>query len=493
MAHFGLAALLLSFGLATAFGACPAPTCPGNYVPIVDQSTVCGYVCQTPAKLNCPAIIGGPRLCGGTSGTPCPSIACAQATSYAVSGPNGCAAAQASISAFAFSNSTYNSASLYTPLFKDFCTSPTTAKLEAYASAAADAYATAISQTLAHYNIYVCSCCLGNSQAYGVVSADLQAAALAQATSVQAALATVSDCYGNLLSAAYGFAQGFAQDVQLAIDTVYRKAISSAGNGCSATGLQTQIQQAVARATVCTFVDVFAAALDSQNPGLAYACGNTISLSGSSWQQKCDPYNNCPCTPAAYAYDNLGFDAGSFTPANPTDQPVWSVSSTGSTAVPAVIQSDILNVKGTTVRLAPKDGSYLAVVPAGCQDNSITTSVIVPPCASAITGSYVFKCNDYGSSFNDASLLTITATDYYSGVVVASKSIIYDCSSTGTATGSCSDSSLTSGGATNNGQWSALSLPVASGLYSVTITALGRNDRDCICASKLYVDAFSFA
>lgn len=88
MARLISAALLLVVVLSTVL-ACPAPTCPGNYVPIVDQSTVCGYVCQTPAKLNCPASIGGPRLCGGTSGVPCPSIACAQATSYAVSGPNG--------------------------------------------------------------------------------------------------------------------------------------------------------------------------------------------------------------------------------------------------------------------------------------------------------------------------------------------------------------------------------------------------------------------
>lgn len=67
----------------------------------------------------------------------------------------------------------------------------------------------------------VCSCCVGNSGAFAVVAADLQAIALAQAQTAQSVLGTVSNCLGgpgsSLLSAAYGFASGFAQDVQVAI------------------------------------------------------------------------------------------------------------------------------------------------------------------------------------------------------------------------------------------------------------------------------------
>ncbi len=145
--------------------------------------------------------------------------------------------------------------------------------------------------------------------------------------------------------------------------------------------------------------------------------------------------------------------------------------------------------------LAPAEGKYFAGVPAGCKDNSITTTVQVPPCASSIKASYVFKCNDY-SPFNDLGILTITLTDYFTNTVVSSKTIQPTCGAVGQSPPSvCSDdSSKGPGGATNGGAWSTATLSGFSpGLYNLAITAIGRNTLDCVCASWLYVDGFTFA
>lgn len=160
----------------------------------------------------------------------------------------------------------------------------------------------------------------------------------------------------------------------------------------------------------------------------------------------------------------------------------------------AVLQGTSLNVGGTQVPLSPAEGKYFAGIPAGCKENSISTTVQVPPCASSITASYVFKCNDY-SPFNDAGILTITLTDYFTGAQVATMTIQPTCGQVGQSPSTCSnDSSQAPGGATNGGAWSTATLSgFGSGLYNIAISAKGRNDLDCVCASWLYVDGFTFA
>lgn len=128
-----------------------------------------------------------------------------------------CATAKNSIAAYSLSNSTFNYTNLYTDLFKGYCSNPIsdTQALSAKIAKAVDAYATAVATTLAHYNLYVCSCTVPVvcgatgpcSNAYSVVAADIQAVALAQAYAVQEALTSVSDCYGEALSQAYAYAE----------------------------------------------------------------------------------------------------------------------------------------------------------------------------------------------------------------------------------------------------------------------------------------------
>jgi hypothetical protein len=161
---------------------------------------------------------------------------------------------------------------------------------------------------------------------------------------------------------------------------------------------------------------------------------------------------------------------------------------------PVVLQTASLNVGGTMKTLSPAEGYYFAGIPAGCKDNTISTTVQVPPCASSITASYVFKCNDY-SPFNDNGVLSITLTDAFTGAVVKTMTIQPSCAAVGQSTSSCSnDSSQSPGGATNGGAWSTATLSgFSTGLYNLAITAKGRNALDCACASWLYVDGFTFA
>lgn len=46
----------------------------------------------------------------------------------------------------------------------------------------------------------------------------------------------------------------------------------------------------------------------------------------------------------------------------------------------------------------PEEGDYFAVIPSASpagSPSSISTSFIVPPCASSISASYIFACGDY--------------------------------------------------------------------------------------------------
>lgn len=490
MALAALAAVLL---LATAHQAaasrelkasvvsCPAMKCPSGFIAQKACDTSCGYECYTQAKLNCPPSLASPIVCGGTTGKPCPSIACAYSSTYAISGPTGCASAKSTIQAIAISNATFNNpAGLMQQVIVDYCSTPDTSTLSATASQVANAYATVVATTLTQYSTYVCSCCTGNGAAYAVVAADVQAVATAQAYAWQTLLATVSDCYGNLLSGAAAYAEAFAEDVQLAINSVYKPAYSQSGKGCTSGALKTQLTSAIAQATVCTFANIFAAAIDAQTAGISYACATSLSVSGVGAITSCPININCPCTPAGYQYNNLGFEQGTFDAGDGSTNPVWNVVDNGNTA-PYVSTQEVI-ASGMVVN--PEEGDYFAVIPSASpagSPSSISTSFIVPPCASSISASYIFACGDY-YPYTDKASLSITVTDNYNTTnVIAPVNINVDCSTTGDF------------GATNNGQWTTVNIPVSYGSYSVSVSATSQNKLDDILPSKMLVDNITFA
>jgi hypothetical protein len=124
----------------------------------------------------------------------------------------GCATAKSYISATALSQTNTDYKSIYTQQIQSYTAamcaqgwSPDV--LSAYASQAADAFATATSYALSHYYTYACTCCKGNSVAYSSVKASIQAVAAAQAFAMSQAIAAVTDCDGNVLSYGSGIAQ----------------------------------------------------------------------------------------------------------------------------------------------------------------------------------------------------------------------------------------------------------------------------------------------
>jgi hypothetical protein len=71
MAH---ALLQAAAGRELKLAGCAPPSCPSGFKPLYvgtdmygKYSTKCGYQCYTPAKLNCPASLGSPYICGGTT------------------------------------------------------------------------------------------------------------------------------------------------------------------------------------------------------------------------------------------------------------------------------------------------------------------------------------------------------------------------------------------------------------------------------------------
>ncbi len=126
--------------------------------------------------------------------------------------PAGCATAKSYISATALSQTNTDYKSIYTQQIQSYTAamcaqgwSPDV--LSAYASQAADAFATATAYALSHYYTYACTCCKGNSVAYSSVKASIQAVAAAQAFAMSQAIAAVTDCDGNVLSYGSGIAQ----------------------------------------------------------------------------------------------------------------------------------------------------------------------------------------------------------------------------------------------------------------------------------------------
>lgn len=503
---------------------CPPQSCPSGYEMVSTvrngvYGTSCGYECYTPIKMNCPASIGGPRTCGGTTNKTCPAVACAYSSSYSISGPSGCSTAQSKVDAFAFNNVTYNLVEgTADPIIKAYCdaSNPTDnlMPLEAAVNATVNAFATSLAKTLTHYETYVCTCCLGNSNAYTVVKADVQAAAKATAQAMQGLLGMVSgpgadlynDCFQGspqLLAGAYAYAQALAVDVQIAIDKVYQQAVSNKGFNCGSTGsfFQPAIKTAIAKASACTFANIYAAAIDWRNGGAAYACAASATITGSlaGASVTCPLDLPCDCTPRDYQLNNLGFETGTFTPGS-DGAPNWVVNDGGYAGFPpAIIESDILNVKGIKRELKAIEPRKMAVIPVGDypKNSSISTTFTVPPCATKIYASYVFKCNDQPPNdlFNDFAQFNVTVKDGLTGNVVTEYPVYEDCKKNGYNSGFfCSSSSeVADGGASNGGDWTTIEIPVAPGVYTVDVVAFGKEQRtDVSCASKLYIDNIGF-
>lgn len=512
---------VLAFGGLIAMCSAICSPCPSGYVYQATPNTACGYDCYTPLKMNClpqptynairriwvppqpPTAIqlaaARPLLCGGSTYRSCPTIACAYSTSYAISGPLGCAVASSYISALALSQTTTN----YTNVYKEQIQSYTAAMcaggwspamLSQYASQAAEAVATAISATIAHYSTYVCTCCLGNSVAYTNVKANIQAVATAQASALAQAVSGIYDCDGNLLTYGSGIASALAMHIELAIDRVFAQAYSNSGFNCRASDLVTRVRTAIAQASVCVFAEAFAQAVDSSTSGVAYGCATTVAISAGGTTRTCRPITSCPCSPENYGYNNLGFEAGDFA----AGSPVWDVTNTASPGA-TLLSSQVLNVQNTLVTLLPKEGSLFAGVPVGYGTNSISTTINVPPCATSVSASYVFKCNDLNSPYYDQGNVMITLTEVYTSAVYTN-SVNAFCGMAGVPSTTnnevTSDSSVANGGATNNGAWSTLSVNVTPGLYNMTVTASARNDlsnNNDPWKSWVYVDAVTFS
>lgn len=90
-ARSALAALFVSLLIASA-SACPSYSCPTGYTVIPDTypgSSSCGYSCATAYKPQCLGSLGQSKICGGTTGVRCPTVACTTSFAAAFSGPNG--------------------------------------------------------------------------------------------------------------------------------------------------------------------------------------------------------------------------------------------------------------------------------------------------------------------------------------------------------------------------------------------------------------------
>lgn len=268
-------------------------SCPKPYVAIGEESATCEYACATPHNFQCLGQLGKSIQCGGTTGTPCPAIACTSSYSAAFSGPTGCARAKSAINAFAISGTSVAFAEETFVKENEICTRDSPDSPVVHAQRAAKAYAEAIAFTVVNYNAYVCTCCTGNSAAYTVVLADVQAVAKAYADAFLAALGSVS-CYGELLAGTSAVAGSFAADTQLAIDRVYQKYVSVKGSVCSGTGLITEVESAVAKAVACGFFQIYAAytvangnPADTSGTPNAYSCSATFALSGPGFEVDC--------------------------------------------------------------------------------------------------------------------------------------------------------------------------------------------------------------
>lgn len=265
---------------------CPTPKCPTNMKVVPTYQTACGYMCVKPCFTSCPpGPARDPLVCGGTTKKICPAIACTTASTSAVSGPGGCAAAQAAIQGIAVSETMFKTAvqTAAQPAIGQYCVKDLTVPIGVAASGASSAFAEAVANAYIDYYQFVCTCCPGNSEAISAVSADVEAVAKATAKAVQALTASV-DCFGENLAYASAKADALAIDVQVAINTVFKKYTSTNGNVCTDFGgIKSEVETAVARATVCTFVAVYAAVVDTAEgypEADAGSCSDSISVSG---------------------------------------------------------------------------------------------------------------------------------------------------------------------------------------------------------------------
>ncbi len=137
--------------------------------------------------------------------------------------------------------------------------------------------------------------------------------------------------------------QAFATSAELAINEVYKKAVSI--NGLSQTAWQPQCQSicatpqvtsAIAKATACAFAAAFAEAVVVGDPVLtqarAVSCSESLAVSGSlAWTTTCAPITQgCTCSPKSFGYTNLGFESGQFEEdmnAEPPITPGWTIAS----------------------------------------------------------------------------------------------------------------------------------------------------------------------
>lgn len=475
----GCVAMLAGFASAT----CGAMTCPSNWqvVPFdpSDTKLTCDYSCLSPVKLNCVSKLlpsstwqklYQPYLCGGTSAVKCPAISCAYTSTYAVSGPQGCAFAKSVIEATSMTVSNYSYAESVGLSLKTYCSSPDSYPLVAFAQSAATSFAKVVAQTLAQWNVFVCNCGCGTLSAnYAVVSADLQSVAISVAQAYTAALASVESCLGDLLAGSLAQSEGLASSTMLAIDTVYKQYVfAPASPQCTGPIVGKSIEKAVAEATVCVFAQVFAAAannfaMSNGTNAVAISCGESISF--TQLGTTCPPYSiGCTCTPASVGLKNLGFELGI-----PGANPAW----TASDGVAAV---------GPQGTISPSEGSLMASISAGCPTSSLTTTVKVPKCVSSYGDSqilfdFIYDCKDY-SPFNDYGSVTVTASNSLTSTTV-SKTI------------SCAD--VGDFGFSNGGQWTTMFLPAPPGTYTLKVEGTSTNALDCAVASTMYLDNIRFA
>jgi hypothetical protein len=165
--------------------------------------------------------------------------------------PAGCARSAITVAASAQGAAASASASVNFVAESEICSandSPVT-----LATLYANAFATAVATATIQYSAHVCSCCIGNSAAYGAISASVQASATAYAQAFIDAVASVS-CYGELLAGASSILQAVAQDTQVAIASVHKKYVSVKGADCVSTGLQTEQWPRQWPAPSCRFV-----------------------------------------------------------------------------------------------------------------------------------------------------------------------------------------------------------------------------------------------
>lgn len=298
-------AVLLAFAIASAdatYVPCKIPTCPSGFTPYNWGGLRCPSCIRWPTPLQCPSLLT-PICCGGVDEKPCPGIACATSTSYAIAGSTGCASAFSKVTALSISDFQYRQTVNDTAdALATFCSAGYSDEeawntaIAVHAEAAAKAYAKAVAKAIYDFFIYVCDCgkCTRTitkgcgTLAVGNVTAQIQAVATAQAYVYVKAIAQVrSVCFptdtpgGDYIAYAESEAEAFAQKTAVAINDLVKEVTTKGLSAGACRSLYDfSVEKAVAKAVACGFVNVLASARDSCTPDVQRACTSSFALAG---------------------------------------------------------------------------------------------------------------------------------------------------------------------------------------------------------------------